>query len=52
MQGVTKGWVLRLPGQAKPLDKLKAMTEGLVTDPASTAALLRQLVGDRLASKH
>jgi len=51
-QSHLKGWVLRLPGQPTPVDKLRAVDEWAVTDPQSTAALLRQLVGDRLKSKH
>lgn len=50
--GSTQGWVLRFPRQARPLDRLKARNESLVTEPTSTAALLRRLVGDRLHSKH
>ena len=51
-QSLRKGWVLRLPGQPKPVERLTAAHERAVTDPSSTAALLRQLVGDRLESRH
>jgi hypothetical protein len=42
--------VLRLPGQPKPFDKLKAEDDGVVPSPDETAELLRRLVGDRLDS--
>ncbi|HWH28667.1 MAG TPA: M48 family metallopeptidase [Mycobacteriales bacterium] len=48
--GLATAWVLLLPGQPKPFDKLKAEDDALVPGPEQTAALLRQLVGGRLDS--
>jgi len=48
---VTAGWVLRLPSQEGVLAKLSATDEGVVPPAASVAALLRQLVGNRLETK-
>jgi hypothetical protein len=49
--GLTTAWVLLLPDQDKPLRRLKADDDSLVPSTADTAALLGQLVGDRLDAK-
>lgn len=48
-RGLANAWVLRLPGQGKPLDKLKA-DDLMAPEPEQVDALLRRLVGDRLDS--
>jgi Zn-dependent protease with chaperone function len=49
---IDKAWVLRLGGQAPPFHRLKAEDDKLSPGTRQTAALLRQLVGDRLLSRH
>ncbi len=49
--GLDKAWVLRLGGQTRPFHKLMAMDDKLTPDAKQTAALLRQLVGDRLSTR-
>jgi Zn-dependent protease with chaperone function len=49
---IDKAWVLRLGRQQPPFHRLKAEDDKLSPGSRQTAALLRQLVGDRLDSKH